>query len=489
VQLVGLAGTGKSAALRAFAEFKAQSGTVLVLKSDRLTGVNWAAYAQSNGLSAASIETILMEIAATGSPILFIDGIDRVEVSNRGIISDLIGTILSSPRRRYWKIVATSRDNGIEPLRTWLPDGLLNEDGVASIEVKPFDDEEATKLAEAKPELRPLLFGEARVRDIARRPFFVSVLCRALQEATPESAPRSEIELIDAWWKGGGYDSPENQASRRQRALIALAKAGAMSLGRRMRLEGIDLDALAALKGDGIIKDFRVGHSVQFTHDIFFEWSFVHLLIDREEQWIEEIRAIGEPPVLGRTVELLSQAQFSAFGEWESTLQRLEDATLLRPQWLRGWMMGPFGDPAFFDQAQKFTEAMTRDNAKRLRKLAVWFQAEKTRANLRILDRTGATASLSAREIIRFADEFAWPSDLRSWNRFCLWLLNNVERCPTQIIPDVLSAFEVWQNMLAGYPNEVSKAVVARAQTWLEDLEDREHGSHDLVRRSHLFAD
>lgn len=37
----------------------------------------------------------------------------------------------------------------------------------------------------------------------------------------------------------------------RQRTLIALAEAGAMSLGRRMRLDEIDLDALAALKRDG----------------------------------------------------------------------------------------------------------------------------------------------------------------------------------------------------------------------------------------------
>lgn len=474
MQLVGLPGTGKSAALRAFAELKTQDGTILVLKSDRLTGASWAAYAQSIGLSATSIETLLTEIAATGWATLFVDGIDRVEVSNRGIISDLIETILGSPLLTNWKIVATSRDNGIEPLRTWLPAALLNEDGVASIEVGPFDDEEATKLAEAKPALGPLLFGDTRVRDIARRPFFASVLARALPQATPESAPRSEIELIDAWWKRGGYDSDESQAPHRQRTLIALAEAGAMSLGRRMRLDGIDLDALAALKRDGVIKDVNIGHSVQFTHDIFFEWSFVHLLIDREDEWIDEIRAVGEPPVLGRTVELLSQVLFPSFGVWEDTLQRLEGAPI-RTQWVRAWLTGPFGNPTFLDKAYKFTEAMLRDDAKRLTKLAVWFQAEKTRANPQILDRSVAPVKLSPREIIRAADALAWPSDLGSWDRFCRWLLNSIERCPAETIPDILSAFEVWQNMLTDYPNEVSRGIVAVAQTWLEDLEDREH--------------
>jgi hypothetical protein len=178
---------------------------------------------------------------------------------------------------------------------------------------------------------------------------------------------------------------------------------------------------------------------------------------------------------LGRAVELLSQAQFPAFDAWEETLQRLEGAAI-RPQWVRAWLTGPFGNPTFFDKVDKFTEAMLGDNAKRLIKLAVWFQAEKTRANPRVLDRSLAPAKLSPREIIRFADALAWPSDLGSWNRFCRWLLNLIDRCSAETIPDILSAFEVWQNMLADYPNEVSGGILAAAQTWLEDLEDREHG-------------
>jgi hypothetical protein len=130
VQIVGLPGTGKSAALREFADAKKKGGRVFFIKSDRLTGPNWAAYAQSIGLPITPLEELLIEIAATGSSILFIDGIDRVEVANRGIISDLIGTILRSDALTGWKIVATSRDNGIEPLRTWLPPALFGDGGL-----------------------------------------------------------------------------------------------------------------------------------------------------------------------------------------------------------------------------------------------------------------------------------------------------------------------------------------------------------------------
>ena len=474
VQVIGLAGTGKSAALREFAEARKKGGRILFIKSDRLIGPNWAAYAQSIGLPATPLEELLAEISATGNSILFTDGIDRVEVANRGIVTDLIGSILRSDLLAQWKIIATSRDNGIEPLRTWLPPALFGDGGIGSVEVKAFDDDEATLLAEAKPILKRLLFGEARVREIARRPFFASVLVRALPQTGEATAPGSEIELIEAWWARGGYDSDGSRASHRQRALIALAKAGAMTLGRRIRLEGTDLDALEELKTDGILKNVRTGHSVQFAHDILFEWSFLHLLIEHEDDWIGKISAVGEPPVLGRTVELLSQATFSSFENWEEHLRRLEGATI-RPQWTRAWLTAPFGSSQFMIHEQKFTEAMLRDDAKRLSQLAVWFQAEKTRANPRFLDRSKAAKTLSPREMIRYSDAFAWPSDLASWRRFCGWILRNIALCPVPVIPDIVSAFEVWQNMLGDYANSVSTDLIAVAAAWLEDLENREH--------------
>ena len=102
----------------------------------------------------------------------------------------------------------------------------------------------------------------------------------------------------------------------------------------------LDDDILEALKNDGI----GAGHTVKFTHDIFFEWSFLHLLISREDEWLSEIRAAGEQPVLGRVVELLSQSVFIADLNWESHLARIESANM-RPQWARAWLIGPFTFP------------------------------------------------------------------------------------------------------------------------------------------------
>lgn len=476
VHVIGLPGTGKSSVLRQFAESLLDQGTTLVLKSDRLVGPNWAAHARSLGINAVGLDVLLTEIAATGNPVLFIDGLDRIEIPDRGIVLDLVNTILASPALAAWKIVATSRDNGIEPLRTWLPPEIVREGGVGTVAVGPFDDTEAAELAGQKPALRPLLFGNERVREIARRPFFAAVLARLLAHAKPgQAAPRSEIELTEAWWhRGGGHDANETFVYNRQRTLIALAKTGAAALGRRIGLDGLDLTAVRELKRDDIIRDVRAGHTVGFAHDIFFEWAFLHLLLDRDEAWIAEIQAVGEPPVLGRVVELLSQAGLTDVSAWEADLVRLETAAI-RLQWARAWLLAPFVAPTFRDVAAGFTAAMTKDGGRRLAKLAVWFQAEKTRANPLVLEGKIDTGRLSRFEVIRTADALAWPSDVAAWNRFCSWALLNVQQFPVDVIPDLVSAFEVWQYMLADVPNTVSQRIIATTTGWLEDIENREH--------------
>ena len=192
---------------------------------------------------------------------------------------------------------------------------------MSTIEVAGFDDDEARRLADRVPRLRSVLFAQnERVRDMARRPFFASVLARSIQPATtssPAASPKSEIDLVEVWWGRGGYAAEGADTTRRQRTLKQLARSGASTMGRRMSIDDLDAVVLNDLKRDGIISDVRVGHTVKFTHDIFFEWSFLHLLIARETEWLAEIREAGEPPVLGRVVELLSQSIFMADDGWE----------------------------------------------------------------------------------------------------------------------------------------------------------------------------
>jgi hypothetical protein len=169
-------------------------------------------------------------------------------------------------------------------------------------------------------------------------------------------------------------------------------------------------------------------------------------------------------------VELLSQRGLRDASRWEAHLARLEGEGL-RPQWARAWLLAPFGSPNFWDFSVAYTEVVARDSARRLGKLAVWLQAEKTRANPVILSGRIDVGSQSPRDVIRAADSLAWPSDVSAWSRFCYWVLDTIANFPATVIPDVLSAFEVWQNMFA----DLSRQLLALTTSWLDDVEDREH--------------
>lgn len=471
VQIGGMPGAGKSVVLRSAVEQLAATGAVLFLKSDRLRGSTWAQYAAAAGMTHGNLEELLVELSASGSSVLFVDSIDRVEVEHRGVLLDLLNTIHSSQLLSGWCVVATVRDTGMEPLRTWLPPFLFSG-GVRTLNIDSFDDDEAEALAQARPALRPLLFGSDSVRAVVRRPFFAAVLAK---EVDASNAPAtSEVDLASLWWKRGGYGADPARVGYRQNALVQLAKAGAHQLGRRIPVADVDAKVLTELESDGIVRPVRPGHSVQFSHDIFFEWAFLQYLVRADDAWPDVIREVGEPPALGRVVELLSQTEL-AYGEnWAKYLATLETNRGLRSQWLRAWMAGPFSLETFAQYSAAFDRAMFDTAHSRVRKVVVWYQAEKTTPNSAILERSDAPDLDLAKRML-YADMWGHPSDVTAWARFCDWLLDHTQDIPTSVIPDVVAAFEVWQNAYSHYRNPVSLRIVQTCLAWLYHIEHQRH--------------
>lgn len=471
VQIGGMPGAGKSVVLRSAVEQLAASETVLFLKSDRLRGSTWAQYAAAAGMTHGNLEELLVELAASGSSVLFVDGIDRVEVQHRGIVLDLMNTIHSSPLLSGWCVVATVRDTGMEPLRTWLPARLFSS-GVRTLTVDSFDEGEAEALAQAMPALRPLLFGSDSVRAVVRRPFFAAVLAKEVASSNAQAT--SEVDLAALWWERGGYGADPTRVGYRRNTLVQLAKTGAHQLGRRIPIAEIDAQALAELEADGIVRPVRRGHTVQFSHDIFFEWAFLQHLIRADDAWPEVIREVGEPPALGRVVELLSQEELAHGENWANHLAALEGNQRLRSQWLRAWMAGPFSLETFSQYSTAFDRAMLDTAHSRVRKVVVWYQAEKTNPNTAILERSDAPDLDLAKRML-YADMWGHPSDVAAWERFCDWLLDHASDIPTSVIPDVVSAFEVWQNMFSYYRNPVSERIVQLCLAWLYHIHHQRH--------------
>lgn len=471
VQIGGMPGAGKSVVLRSAVEQLAVSGAVLFLKSDRLQGRTWAQYAAGAGITYGNLEELLVELSASGSSVLFVDGIDRVEVEHRGILLDLLNTIHSSELLSGWCVVATVRDTGMEPLRTWLPESLFSS-GVRTLTIDSFNDEEAEALAQAKPALRPLLFGSDSVRAVVRRPFFAAVLAKEVDASNVPAT--SEVDLASLWWERGGYGTDPKRVGYRQNALVQLAKAGAHQLGRRIPVADVDAHALTELEADGIVRPVRRGHSVQFSHDIFFEWAFLQHLVRSEDAWLDVIREVGEPPALGRVIELLSQAELTHGENWDKHLATLEANQGLRSQWLRAWMAGPFSLETFAQYSGAFDRAMFDTAHSRVRRIIVWYQAEKTKPNSAILERSDAPDLDLAKRML-YADMLGHPSDVAAWARFSDWLLDHASEIPTMMIPDVVSAFEVWQNMFSHYRNRVSERIVQTCLAWLYHLQHQRY--------------
>lgn len=466
VQIGGSPGAGKSVVLKALVDEASQVGPTLFLKTDRLFGSTWSQYATSIGIVSGDLEALLIEIGAVGTSTLFIDGLDRVDPETRGVITDLLEVMLKSKALHAWRVIATIRDTGIEPVRVWIPRGWVAT-GAPVLEVSQFDDDEAKALSEQIPSLEPLLWGEEPVKSIARRPFFAAVLAR--QPASGQ-APLSEIELAKAWWERGGYAAEAASALRRQQALVSMANEGAVTLGRRIPILTVNPEALAALEADGIVRQVRRGQTASFSHDIYFEWAFLQLLVSREELWLDAICEVGEPPALGRVVELLSQTEISEGDAWPARLAALEATTSVRSQWLRAWMLGPIGLPMLAAHEATFNTAMLEGGARRVNRLAVWAQAEKTRPNAAILS-PNSNLSWDVPERLRIAESLAWPSDLQAWRRLCDWLIRHIDAFDRRWLSNVLTVFEVWQNAASSITNTLSKRILTLCSKWVRDIE------------------
>lgn len=465
IQITGMPGTGKSALLRQVVEGYLNSSFVLFLKSDQLVGKNWSQYAQSSGIpSTHNLKDLLVEIQSAGTPILFIDGIDRVDNQHRPIIEELISLILNDPLLIKWKIVVTLRETGLEPLRTWLG-SVLKQASIGNVTVNKLDDNEANILSTQFPNLRSLLFSSSEnVKHVTRTPFFAKVL--STLSLSNDTSPESELDLIHEWWKRGGYSATSQKVIDRQNALLELAERKVKNLSKPVKRRSLNSNSeLDELNSDGVIRVDNRKSVVDFAHDIFFEWSLLYNLFEADDAWLDKIEAFGQPPAIARVVELLAQQKLQD-EEWSIAIENPKFKTL-RSQWLRAWLLGAVSHPQISTYEEQFKQKLTENNYALYRSLLVWFQAEKTKPNPLIL----ATS-----KDMRTATSMAWPSDLTLWFQVIKFILNDIPSLPKFLYPQIIDVFSVFQNVTfnTDFSLELSSEILRVALDWLCEIEGLE---------------
>lgn len=485
VQITGQPGTGKSAVLRTIAEAERSSGFIFVLSEKRIEGNGWSGFAAANGLTSPSAGGLLSDVGASGTPTLFIDGIDRIVAKPaQQVVADILRAIATEPACAKWRVVASVRDENIEHVRTWIPSEFLRQTGIISIVVDSFDDQEAWQIAQDQPALAPLLNATGAVREIARRPFFLRVLAEGVTRANGGNAdaPRSEIELIEAWWARGGYDAVRATARQRQQALLKAAEIGIPSFGRQMSLDGFDADIVQDLVDDHIMRDTEPGVSLGFAHDVFFEWALFQVVRSKGTQWLDLAQTAGEPPFFGRIVALLSQRAFERDEAWDAGLTSLENASA-RSQWRRAWLIAPFSSPLFVTYQSRIDGAFAQ-SPERLRRLLLGFQAERTQPNPLVLGGFAGN-NLDRLARLRLADQLSWPSDYLAWGRLLGWFLPRCETLPPALVADTLPVFEAWIAALGQTPGIVPRAMKEAIGNWLKAIEIHRHPEHwqEILRR------
>lgn len=466
IQITGLSGTGKSVFIRQIAESKINDLPFLFIKSDQLTGSNnWLEYLSRVRLPSFSISEWLISLEAVGGvPIVFIDGIDRVSENSKPIIEDLIRTIINTPDLDNWKIVTTLRDTGLEPLKIWIGP-LLKNTIVQTVNVELLNDDESLALAQQIPSIQKLLFSDNKVKEIIRRPFFAKVLTN-LEAKNFE--PESELELIEAWWKRGGFNETGQAIYNRQDFLKRLSELKSQNLSNSVKRREIHpIDALDSLVVDGIIHVNSKSSTVDFTHDIFYEWSLLYLLLEDEHDWLNKIESFGQPPYISRVVELLAQREFID-DQWVSHLANPKFQQL-RSQWLRAWVIGPIGHPKFIELSNRYTQTLREKDFDLFNKLLTWFQAEKTKANPIFLQQP---------DKLQLAIQHPWPSDAFLWRTLLEYVFTLIPNTPHRLYPQILKIFEVWQYVGIHVPsNQMSKMILDVSIDWLLEISQKERAN------------
>jgi ABC-type cobalamin/Fe3+-siderophores transport system ATPase subunit len=456
VEIRGNAGVGKSALLKHLAEQLSTETTIIALNPARTPAKGWPALRAMLGFD-GSARDLLSDLAAGGSAILFIDGLDFFGAQERLTVIDLVREAAGIPGLLV--IATTRRDFGVIE-ENWLPAAALEKLGRAEpVIVDELTKDEINELGHSSPQLMALLSDSHPARDVALNLFRLSRLARR-----PAHAPtlRTEAEMAREWWQSA--DGTMDQPSHRDRARVLKALAEqALTGAERLMVKDLPSGAVQALVDSESLQDLG-DDRVSFRHDVLREWAIANLLLS-DETLVEKL-PLDRPPSadIARGFEIFARLLI----EGTQQADRLRDLymSVSKPgnneTWGRLALLSLVRSEIAPDVLDKASDFLFADRGKLLRDLIRVVMAVESQSGVSHF----AALGMDARKI---PTGFNVPAGT-SWPRLMIWLLRHGTQLPGAAIRDVVALCQNWA-LAYGGKDPLSPSIARWFNYWRTQVE------------------
>jgi len=282
VLVTGAAGSGKSGLAKEVLA-QAKDAVLLAFRAEELGKPHLDVTLQEAhaNIPAGRLGSLL---AAEGQKLILVESLERLlEADVRDAFADLLALVRSDPAIR---LIMTCRDYSADTVQSSLiaPSGLTARE----VAVAGFSDNELDQVALGIPEIAPLLL-EKGLKELLRLPYLLNMAAQ-MSWSSNVSVPTDEFAFRSRCWKdiiSKESFSAGGMPRRRADAFVGLALRRARALRPFVSVDGLDCEAVDALRKDGLIALSEETSSLAApSHDVLEDWALM--------RWLDDTYALGE---------------------------------------------------------------------------------------------------------------------------------------------------------------------------------------------------
>ena len=471
VEIRGDAGVGKSGLLKHLAQQRSTESRIIVLSPGRTKPGGWTELRGALGFDGGARD-LLVDLAAGGGAILFVDGLDFLTKEERLTVVDLVR---EAAEVSGFTVVATARREFAVEEPNWLPEQALDKLGRASpVTIEELSTAEMAELQDASPGFASLLADNHPARAVTRNLFRLAQLAR---QPDAVQGLRTEIDMAERWWRtadGTGLDGRRDRA----RLLKALAEQ-ALSLADTLDTSAHPSEAVDALVNSQTLRGLDEDR-MSFRHDVFRDWAVANLLHSSPEIVAGLPLTRPAPGPLVRGVELAARMALERAGDdslWRSFLEKVSREGA-HGSWRRAALLALIRSEVGVDLLNRASGFLLASRATLLRELVRTVTAVAVRPAFKMFAGIGIDAAT-------IPENWNVPSE-PSWHRLIRWLLDLGENLPAAAIPDVTNLYMNWSSGTLGL-DTITPKLLKRLHSWLTEIETARE-SEDFRQRRKPFG-